>query len=290
MITRRRVLTIAAAALAAPAHAALPQEWRGIAMGSAARIVLTGATPERAARVFRKAEAILAQVETQFSLHRDSELTRLNRNGSLSHPPAAMVALFELAGEVHKATQGAFDPTIQPLWLATALRGDVRAASALIGWDRVHFDSREITLEPSMQLTFNGIAQGHAADAIAALMRAEGFGDVLIDMGEIVGLGNRPAGGGWKADVALPDGKAIARVALTDRALSTSSPSGTLIGQGRPHILDPGGRSPRWEIIAVSAASAALADALSTAFCVMDRALIHAALARFPGARLETIA
>lgn len=290
MITRRRILTIAAAALAAPARASSPAEWQGTAMGAAARIVLTGAQPEHAARVFRKAEAILAQIESQFSLHRDSELTRLNRNGSLSHPPAAMMALFELAGAVHKATQGAFDPTIQPLWLATALGGDVRAASALIGWDRVRFNSLEVRLEPSMQLTFNGIAQGHAADAIAALMRAEGFTNVLIDMGEVVALGNRPAGGGWKADVALPGGKAIARVALTDRALSTSSPSGTLIGQGRPHILDPRGRNPQWEIIAVSAPSAALADALSTAFCVMDRAVIHSALSRFPGARLEAIA
>ena len=107
------------------------QEWNGTAMGSAARIVLSGATAEKAARVFRKVEAILLQVERQFSLHRDSDLTRLNRNGWLSHPAAEIQALFDLADQVHAATGGAFDPTVQPLWLATATGGDTVAASGL---------------------------------------------------------------------------------------------------------------------------------------------------------------
>jgi thiamine biosynthesis lipoprotein len=290
MITRRRFLTIAAAAIAVPAEAASLQEWHGTAMGSAARIRLVGTTPEKARRIFRKVEATLLQVERQFSLHRDSELTRLNRNGTIHHPAADFAALFDLADEVHAATGGAFDPTVQPLWLATATGGDTAAARSLIGWGRVRRSTSEIRLEPRMQLTFNGIAQGHAADRVARLMREEGFTNVLIDMGEISALGERPSGGGWIADIAMPEGASVARVTLTERALATSSPGGTLIGEAMPHILDPKGSAPRWRIAAVSAPQAALADALSTAFCIMERDAIDAALSRFPEARIEALA
>ena len=44
-----------------------------------------------------------------------------------------------------------------------------------------------------MQITFNGIAQGQAADRVADLMREEGFTNVIIDMGEIAALGERPS-------------------------------------------------------------------------------------------------
>ena len=120
--------------------------------------------------------------------------------------------------------EGAFDPTVQPLWLATATGGDTVAASGLVGWNRVRRSVSEIRLEPRMQLTFNGIAQGHAADRVAALMRDEGFTDVLIDMGEIAALGQRPAGGGWTVGIAKPDGTITGHATLSDRALATSSP------------------------------------------------------------------
>jgi FAD:protein FMN transferase len=289
MITRRRFLTIAASCIATPALGAVSQEWTGQAMGSAARIVLAGASAMTAARVFARVEAVLQQVEQQFSLYRDSGLIRLNRDGWLSHPDEDMLRLFDLVDLVHRATGGRFDPTIQPLWLATATGGDMTAARQLIGWNRVRRNPVEIRLDYKMQLTFNGIAQGHAADRVASLMRAEGFGGVLIDMGEIAALGQRPGGGGWRASIALPGGTIVTQTALTDRALATSSPAGTLIGAGKSHILGPRGEVPLWQLVSVSAPQAAVADALSTAFCLMPRDAIDSALEQFPQARLEAL-
>lgn len=290
MLTRRRFLTIAATAAATPALASDIQEWQGRALGSEARIVLNRATADQAARIFRKIEETLLQVEGQFSLHRDSSLNRLNRDGWLAYPDGHLLEVFDLAHAVHLATGGIFDPTIQPLWLAIARGYDRNEAAALIGWERVRRSTSEIRLGYRMQLTFNGIAQGHAADRIAALMRAEGFGNVLVDMGEIAALGERPGGGGWRADITLPYGQSVARALLSDRALATSSPSGTLIGHGQPHIISPTGSAPLWRLASVSADRAALADALSTAFCLMDRSAINQALRQFPDARLEALA
>jgi len=53
MLTRRRFLSITAAALAAPAaNASTTETWQGVAMGSRASITLVGATRHRARRVF----------------------------------------------------------------------------------------------------------------------------------------------------------------------------------------------------------------------------------------------
>ena len=74
---------------------------------------------------------------------------------------------------------------------------------------------------------------------------------------------------------------------LQDRALATSSPLGTRIGAGASHILHPKGLQPRWQTVSICAPLGAVADALSTAACLLDRPAIDAALAAFPGARLE---
>ncbi|MDM7255544.1 MAG: FAD:protein FMN transferase [Paracoccus sp. (in: a-proteobacteria)] len=279
MLDRRRFLTISAAALCAPP--AMAQEWRGHALGADVTIRL--AAP-RAGRTLDKAARLLRGIERQFSLFTDSDLTRLNRDGRLT-PTADFRALAQLADRVHRATGGAFDPGVQPLWQATRLG---RPAPDTPGWAAMTL-GREIRLRPGMALTFNGIAQGWAADRLAALMRDEGFSDVLIDAGEVVALGQRPTGGAWQAAIAPPEGREIRRLGLSDRALATSSPLGTRIGpSGAPHILHPH-LSPRHALVSVSAESAALADALSTAFCLMEPRQIDAALRHFPGARVEAI-
>jgi FAD:protein FMN transferase len=296
-LTRRRFLAISAACVASPALAAPVYRWRGTAMGSAASLTLVH--PDAAA-IAARAAAEIDRLEDIFSLYRaGSALSRLNREATLTAPPFEMLEVLSLAGRVHVATGGLFDPTVQPLWqlhaTACAAGGkatpaQIEAALALTGWLRLRYDSTRITLDPGMGLTLNGIAQGYVADRVATLLRAEGLRDILIDTGEIVALGHAPRGGDWPVTLALGG-----RRSLSDRALATSAPLGTVLdAEGTVgHILDPatGLSAPgRWRSISVSAPTAAVADALSTAACLMDRAAIDRALAACPGARLEHLA
>jgi thiamine biosynthesis lipoprotein len=284
-MNRRRFLTLTAAALAPlPVQAATVTTWEGQGLGAALTLHLVGADPHQARTTFARVAAEIERIESLASLFRDSALTRLNRDGHLAWPSPDLLDLLTLAGQVHTATAGAFDPTVQPLWLALAQ--GLPADPALVGWDRVSLSPKEIRLDRGQALTLNGIAQGWAADRIAALLRAQGFSEALVDMGEISALGSQT---GWPVQIAGPDGAELASTRLTDRALATSSPRGTLVN-GQPHILGPQGQPPLWQTVSVSAPSAAVADALSTAFCLMDRAAIDAALVHFPDTQLEALA
>ncbi|MCV3273519.1 FAD:protein FMN transferase [Roseobacter sinensis] len=301
MISRRRMLTILAAATAFPASAMARAEmhtWQGRALG--ARATLRLAHPDAAAIAARVASEI-DRLEDVFSLFRpESALARLNRDGSLTAPPFELLECLSLAGRVLAATEGRFDPTVQPLWRAyadAAIAGhapkdtDLSRARALIGWDGVQVAPDRIMLRPGMALTLNGIAQGVIADRIADLLAGEGLDNVLIDTGEFRALGGAPDGDAWPVRLA-----AGGEVPLKARALATSAPRGTTFGKGssgESHILDPkSGTSvaAMWSEISVSAQSAGLADALSTAACLFStEAEIIACLRQFNDVRLENV-
>ncbi len=287
-MSRRRFLAISASALATPASAST-RTWAGTGLGGAISVRLEGLDPAVWYRVTRRIAAVVEQTERQFSLFRDSALTRLNRDGRLAFPAPAFLELCQLADRIHRDTSGAFDPSVQPLWVAARAQGDWAAARRHVGWQRIAVSSQEIRLEPGMALTFNGVAQGWCADRIAALLRTEGLNNVLIDMGEIVGMGHRASGRPWLAAVQSVEGKNLAKVPLGDRALATSSPRGTVLPNGQGHILSPAGQAALWSTVSVSATSAATADALSTAFCLMSRDAISNTLARYPAAHCEVL-
>ncbi len=293
-LTRRRFLSISAAALSVPAAAQAGESarWQGVALGAPASMVLAGVALPAARPVFAALETEVLRLERIFSLYRDdSALTRLNAQGHLDAPPPEMLDLLSLAGAIHDATGGAFDPTVQPLWRARAIGGDEAAARALVGWRHVGFDAGRVTLaRPGMALTLNGIAQGYVTDRIADLLRSRGFGDVLVDMGEVVARGRRGDGAAWQAGIAAPDGALVGRVTLRDRALATSAPMGTRLLGGRGHIIDPAGTGARRALVSVSAPRAAAADGLSTALCLVDDVTAERAVARFSGARIEALA
>ena len=300
-LTRRRFLVISAGlpALAAlPARANAPYRWHGIALGAEAEILIDH--PDAAAITARAAFEI-ARLENIFSLYRgDSALSQLNTAGHLDAPPFELLECLALSGQVHAATDGLFDPTIQPLWALYANRfsagtapssADLTQTLSRVGWQGVRFDEASIQMRPGMSLTLNGIAQGYVADRIAAMLRAEGLSNLLVNTGEFRALGTTPDGASWP--IHLTSG---GTVGLQDRALASSATLGTTFDQAGTagHILNPKtGQTaePIWNLVTISADSAALADALSTAACLMpDRATVEATRQRFTNTRIEALA
>lgn len=297
MTTRRRFLAISAAAAGFPSigSAAPVYTWQGVALGARATLRLAHAD---AKAISERAAAEISRLEDIFSLYRpDSSLMRLNQTGRLDTPPFELLECLSLAGAVHRASGGQFDPTIQPLWAcyaeASALgqapeRDALSVALSLTGWARMQFDTAAIEMQPGMALTLNGIAQGYIADRVAGMLEAEGLTNILIDTGEFRALGSHPDGRPWPVKLA-----AGGEVPLVARALATSAPLGTTFDADAHvgHILDPytGLPSPAsWRQISVSAGSAALADALSTAACLCkSRDGVEQLTGQFEGTRVE---
>jgi thiamine biosynthesis lipoprotein len=298
MLNRRRFLTISAAAVALPRRTmASPHVWSGAALGARATIRITH--PDAPA-ITARAAAEIDRLEGVFSLYRpDSALARLNATGRLDAPPFELLECLTLAGSVHLASGGLFDPTVQRLWEAHAeaaiagrrIAGDELAeALALTGWGRVRVEADAVSVERGMALTLNGIAQGFVADRVAALLEAEGLTDILIDTGEFRALGGQPDGGVWPVKLAQGG-----EVGLRGRALATSAPLGTTFDpEGRlGHILDPRTGQPEraaWRAVSVTAPQAALADALSTALCLTKvKAEADAVCDHFADVKIESL-
>lgn len=290
MISRRRVLTILAGAAALPVLGTKAQanvaRWQGIALGANAQIVLDH--PDADALIAR-AVAEIQRLENIFSLYRaDSQLSRLNRDGGLANPGFEMVELLSICSALHARTNGAFDPTVQALWalyaekFSAGARPDAQQISDAMdvtGWRHVRSSASEISFDKSgVMITLNGIAQGYIADKIAALFRREGVENVLVNTGEIAALGHAPDGNAWQIKLGNTDGPDLP---LTNMSVATSSPLGTTFDNAgtAAHILDPrtGQAGGGWSQVSVVSHSAARADGLSTAFCLMSKAEINAA-------------
>jgi len=280
LLSRRRFLAISAAALAARPTAAQATRWRGQALGAVAEITLRG-PKKQAGQALRAAKATLRRMERLFSLYDpESDLVRLNETGKLEHPTADFLTLLQTSGEIHRATDGRFDPTIQPLW-QTMLRhrgapdrAALQRALSQVGWSGIAFDRSAVRFErPGMALTLNGIAQGFATDRVAETLAAHGFEETLVNIGEF-----RAGQGPWRVGVEDPEFGLVATRRLEHSAIATSSPSALPFGpSGLGHIVDPTGAlepSP-WSTVSVEARTAALADGYSTAFSLLGRRRIE---------------
>jgi len=308
-ISRRRILFIAAASFAyaaTPAGARAPDfHWRGHALGTEADLVLDGVSEAAGQRAAAAVMKEVARLERIFSLYRaDSALVALNRNGDLPAPPAELVDVLTLARAVHVASDGLFDPTVQPLWeasvraLARPQDRDVLLAAArdLVGFDGVTVSRDRIRFSKvGMALTLNGIAQGYMTDRVGAVLRDHGFDNVLINLGEIRALGGRRDGRPWRVGYggAAPDAAVDGTMLMDDDAVATSSGFGTPLSRGgvRNHIFDPrtGEGATRYRFVTVRAPAASQADALATALTLMPDHRFPEVLAALGGREVRAV-
>ncbi|SCM68052.1 FAD:protein FMN transferase [Donghicola eburneus] len=257
-MNRRRFLTLSAAFACAPALARA-DTWSGIALGAEVSVTLYG-SPDQTGPMLSAIPRRLRQIEQTFSLYEPSELTRLNERGLAAMSPE-FAHLIDLCDQAHGLTGGLFDSTIQSRWSNPQAR---------TGWQHTSRNGRHLTLGAGQSLTLNGIAQGHATDLIRADLQAAGADKALINIGEYAALS-----GPFHMGISDPVQGIVGQTSLTGTAVATSSPSATLIN-GAPHITGPMGEHPLWSTVSITADSAAMADALSTAACMMPLTALRA--------------
>lgn len=255
------------------------------AMGTKMSLTALHPDPKIAAAAIETAWSEIAIIDQVMSLYQpDSQICQLNSAGRLADPHPCLVEILRAADEISRATDGAFDVSVQPLWeiYAAAKKRDERPDSAavehakrLVDYRKLSVTQREITLGPGQKITLNGIAQGYAADSAVAALRKHGIANALINTGEVAAIGRRMDGEPWTVGIQHPRiGDAYVAIApLQDQSMATSGDYQTTFTEDRisHHIFDPHtGRSPG-ELASVSVVgpSATTADALATAIFVL---------------------
>lgn len=306
---RRSFLTaslgaIAAGSFAWPRHAPV-HTGVALAFGTTIQITLVHADEKVARAAIGEALAAAQRVDRLMSIYQPaSQVYQLNRDGVLHRPDPQLLAVLAQARALSQSTDGAFDITVQPLWLAwreAVARGELPApaqrqqARAKVDWRQVEFGERRVALAPGMAITLNGLAQGYAADMALAAVQAHGIRHALLDTGEFVARGRKRAHQPWALGVRDPrdDQVLAATLFINGCGVATSGDYESVFTPDylHHHIFDPAvGDSPReLASVTVMAPTGMLADGLSTACMVLGRERAAALAASLPGVDLLAI-
>src|SRR6266566_8480778 len=313
--TRRRFLRVVAAvsglppiiaAVRATAPKAQSHSWHGEVLGALSELTLWHPDAAFAQRTILRVRYEIDRLERIFSLYRpDSEISRLNKAGKLMKPSPELCKLIEESQRLGELSGGAFDISVQPLWRLyeahfwshTHVQADIGArardvARGFVDFRRIDSGAASIGFaRAGMAITLNGIAQGFITDAIADMLRNEGFESAVVDLGEFRTIGRHPDGHPWRIGIrnGTAEGGIARTVELEDMALAVSGGYGTTFeSTGRfHHIFDPhtGACANGLVDVAVIGPRATAANGLSTAICVAGEDRAPGLLAAFPGTR-----
>lgn len=240
---------------------------------------------------------LVEKLEDQMTVYRPhSEVCRINAAAAELPIPVEthLFELLQLAIALHGDTQGAFDITAGPLSKAWGFyrragrippEQELHAALRCVGSQYLKLDPARRTIHfqrEGMEINLGAIGKGYALDRCGELLKQTGIGNFLIHGGQssILAAGSRLSAHaekpGWHVALRHPlrPDQELADVWLQDRALGTSGSGQQFFyfeGRRFGHVIDPrSGLSVEGVLSAtVLAPTAALADALSTAFFVM---------------------
>ena len=112
-----------------------------------------------------------------------------------------------------------------------------------IGWHRVCWESRTLTLRPGMQIDLGGVGKEYAADRCAGLCRERTQASCLVNFGGDIAVSRPREPQPWRVGIEAAAGQSHQpTIALTSGGVATSGDSRRFLlkdGVRYSHILDP---------------------------------------------------
>jgi thiamine biosynthesis lipoprotein len=240
----------------------------------------------------RNALGEAGNLEQQLTIFKESsEVSYINRTAAMRsvRVEESLFALLVLCQELSRETKGAFDITSGPLsdcWGFLRRQGripesrEIEAARALVGADQLLLDRATRTIRfqrEGIYLNLGSIGKGYALDRIAATIEKRVQACLLTAGSSSIRAIGSPdrAGAGWIVGVRHPGNKnrRLAVLRMRDCAMATSGGEEQYFehnGKRYGHIIDPRSGMPAEPVssVTVITRSAAIADALATAFFV----------------------
>ena len=188
----------------------------------------------------QKIEQELAKINQQMSVFiKDSEINKIN-----ALPPQNKISLSPEMGtvlcsaqKIYNQTQGAFDPTVEPLielWGFGKERNkpipsneEIRQALAKVGlkYVKIKTDGTElIKQKQDLSLNLSAIAKGYGVDRLAQILQQEGINNFIVEIGgEIKTSGTKTnTGEDWNIALDVPTSTEGIVLNLNGNAVATS--------------------------------------------------------------------
>lgn len=245
---------------------------------------------------------ILNQMDMSVSPYNKASLITAVNEGTQTRADGYLKRLLEASRAVHKASGGAFDPTVMPLVNAWGFGyksgtpptpAQIDSILTFVGMDKISLNGDSIVkADPRVMLDFSSIAKGLAVDEIARMLARNGARSWMVEIGgEVAVQGVNQRGEPWHVSVDMPvsddEGDAVSHesavvLTLDSMAVATSGnyrkwrESG---GQKISHIIDPRTGSSRAGTllsVTVVARDCMTADAWATACMVMGDSAVKA--------------
>jgi thiamine biosynthesis lipoprotein len=284
-------------------------------MGSYFEVRLPAGTPG-AVDLACRALDLIEELEAQLTVYRDdSEVSRLNATahlGPVSVEPG-LFGLLDLAVALSLETDGAYDVSSGALSKAWGfVRGPKRVpdsaaladARARTGWRHLRLDPQAHTVaydREGVLINLGSIGKGYAIDRAVDRIRAHWWPTSALVHGgrsSLFALGSPPGqlGGRWEIALRNPfqPEAPLGMLRLRNRGLGTSGAAFQQFevnGRVYGHIIDPRVGEPALgpASVTVLAPTAALADALSTAFYLLGPEEAGAYVAKHPEVGVVTV-
>lgn len=260
-------------------------------------------SPELSARLVNRAKALDRVLNIW---RKDSELSRVVKSGG-GVVSAELKRVLVRAREMHKLTRGRFDPTVGPLvllWSQAARKGAPPDDAALerarrsVGFGRIELpeSNGRVRIPGRVRVDLSGIGKGYILDRAGDLLTDEApKAAALLSHGESAFKAvSAPRDGapGWPVKIRDPRApKKILQTVVLPPGYGLAT-SGTyrkafvIAGVRYSHLIDPatGRPGPVDRAATVIAPSAADADALATALCLMPPREAVTLIEGLPGA------
>lgn len=251
-------------------------------------------------------KAELLKVDASLSpFNKESVITAVNENQDVQLDDM-FKEVFNLAMDISKDTDGAFDITVAPLvnaWGFGFKNGSqpsshqVDSLLQLVGYEKVSMVDGKVTKrDPRIMLDCSAIAKGYGTDRVARLLQSRGIQNYMVEIGgEVVTSGVNPDRVPWKIGVTKPTDDSLnighelqTVLNVTDKAMATSGNYRNYYFKGGKkfaHTVDPKTGYPVQHSIlsaTVLSKSCAVADAYATSFMVMGFDKARQVLERHP--------
>lgn len=234
---------------------------------------------EAVGRAFSEMERLIAIMDRHDPR---SALSCLNDQGLIKKAPPELLDILGRAVRYNSLTNGAFDPTILPLFefirssggVEETERSDLDEVRALVGCDRLAIDGTQAAFtRRGMAATLDGIAKGSIVDKASEIMTGLGARTHLVDAGGDIRAASAPGSTPWTIAVQDPgkQNNYPGIIRISNGAIATSGDYESQNGH-KPtnHLVDPraGAFQKHTRSASVRAASVMQADALATALSV----------------------